>query len=190
MPHLPHDSRVEKAHYLALFSFKHWLVNIARKQWVGEVVEVSDCLKGFLCETPSYGPVSVYAAEQEKSSILWDVPLLPQAPHSNEVGFSPHSWGHKDGHALETDTDSFTLGSKPMVLDCVGQSRGVWWEAGTRRRRKTQKVHVTHLGLLSHYFPSSSAARQQPSQLYNQKTPLNQVINWRLGTVAQLPSAY
>lgn len=95
------DSGAEKAYYLAFFSFEHWLVNIARKQWVGEVVEVGDCLKGFLCETPSYSPVPVYAAEQEKFSIFRGMPLLPEAPHSNEVRFSPHSWGHKDGHVLE-----------------------------------------------------------------------------------------
>lgn len=101
-----HVSGAEKAYYLALFSFKHWLVNVARKQWVGEVVEVSDRLKGFLREAASYGPVSVYAAEQEKSSIVWDVPLLPWAPHSKEVRFSPHCCGHKDGLVLEQNSFS------------------------------------------------------------------------------------
>lgn len=96
-----HISGAGKSYYLAVFSFKHWLVNVACKQRVGEVVEVSDCLKSFLRETPSYSPVSVYAAEQEKSSIFWDVPLLPRAPHSNEIRFSSHSWGCKDEHVLE-----------------------------------------------------------------------------------------
>lgn len=87
----PQVSGGAKTSYLALFSFEYRLVNVACKQGVGEVIEVSDGLKGLLRETLSYSPVSVYAAEQEKASVFWDAPLLPRAPHANEVRFSPHS---------------------------------------------------------------------------------------------------
>lgn len=81
----------QKGPYLAVFPFKHRLVDVAGKQRVGEVIEVRDCLKGLLREALSHSPIPVYAAEQEEASIFWDMLLLPQAPHAKEVRISPHS---------------------------------------------------------------------------------------------------